>query len=94
MSLCNNFLLKLTWTKKVCPLRNIKEKNVENVINTTPKVTKPEPYYLTHFKSMFHFYTPWKRHKTTYFLGDIEIEHCLEMGKCPQKFVLQVLIVE
>ena len=38
---------------------------------------------LTHFSPVFHFYTPWKRHKTFGFLmssGDIEMEHSTEMG--------------
>ena len=37
---------------------------------------------LTHFKSMFHFYTPWKQ-KTRGFLmisGGIKVEHWLKMG--------------
>ena len=32
---------------------------------------------------MFHFYTPWKRHKTFSFLtilGGIEMEHWAKMG--------------
>ena len=38
---------------------------------------------LTHFQSMFHFYTLWKHHKTEGFLmfsEDIEVEHWLKMG--------------
>lgn len=38
---------------------------------------------LTHFRSVFHFYTPWKRQKTIVFQaisGVIEMEHWLEMG--------------
>ena len=38
---------------------------------------------LTHFRSMFPFYTPWKRQKTFGFLtfsGGIESEHWPEMG--------------
>ena len=36
---------------------------------------------LTHFRPMFHFYTPWKHQKTGGFLmfsGDIEMEHWLK----------------
>ena len=39
-------------------------------------------FYLTHFKPMFHFYTPWKQ-KTGGFLmfsGGIEVEHWLKMS--------------
>ena len=39
---------------------------------------------LTHFKVMFHFYTPWKCQKTIGFLtfsGSIESKHCFEMSK-------------
>ena len=38
---------------------------------------------LTHFQTMFHFYTPWKHQKTSGFLtfsGSIEVEHWLKMG--------------
>ena len=38
---------------------------------------------LTHFRPMFHFYTPWKHQKTGGFLmfsGGIEMEHWLKMG--------------
>ena len=37
---------------------------------------------LTHFQSIFHFYTLWKHHKTEGFLfsEDIEVEHWLKMG--------------
>ena len=42
-------------------------------------------YYVlsTHFKSMFHFYTPWEHQKTSGFLmfsEAIKIENLLEMG--------------
>ena len=39
--------------------------------------------FLTNFKPMFHFYTPWKRQKTKDFLtfsGGMEMEHRLEIG--------------
>ena len=38
---------------------------------------------LTHFSTIFHFYTPWKRQKTKGFLtlsGGIEMEHWTKMG--------------
>ena len=38
---------------------------------------------LTHFQTMFHFYTSLKNHKTLGFLtfsGGIEVEHWLKMG--------------
>ena len=41
-------------------------------------------FSLTHFKPMFHFYTPWKHQKTRGFFifsGGVEIEHLLKMGK-------------
>ena len=39
--------------------------------------------FLTHFKPLFHFYTPWKQQKTSgfqMFLGGIEMERWLKMG--------------
>ena len=39
--------------------------------------------WLSHFRSMFHFHTPWNWQKTSCFLkfsGGIEIEHWHEMG--------------
>ena len=38
---------------------------------------------VTQFKPIIHFYTPWKREKTTSFLlfsDGIEMEHWLKMG--------------
>ena len=38
---------------------------------------------LSHFSPVFHFYTPWKRHKIKGFLmisGGIEMEHWSKMG--------------
>ena len=40
-------------------------------------------YWLTHFNSVSHFYTPWKRQKTKGFLtfsGGIEMWHWIKMG--------------
>ena len=40
-------------------------------------------FCLTHFKSMFYFYTPWKSQKTFGFLvfsGGKEMEHWVKMG--------------
>ena len=43
--------------------------------------------FLTHFSSMFHFYTPWKRQKTSKtfgfltFSGGVEMEHWLKWVK-------------
>ena len=37
---------------------------------------------LIHFRSIFHFYTPWKHHKTRDFVmfsRDIEMEHWCEI---------------
>ena len=45
--------------------------------------TKTKSIKLTHFRPMFHFYTPWKRQKTFSFSvvsGGIEIEHWTKMG--------------
>ena len=39
--------------------------------------------FLTHFSPEFHFYTPWKRKKTSHslkFSGGMEMEHWSKMG--------------
>ena len=49
-----------------------------------------EKVLLTHFSTMFHFYTPWKRQKTFGFLafsGGIEMEHSVKMVNSEKKLI-------
>ena len=44
---------------------------------------KREAFHLSNLTPMFHFYTPWKRQKTSRFLsssGGIEMKHWCKMG--------------
>ena len=55
-----------------------KPNNMDRVISTEAL----NELDLTHFKQMFHFYTPWKHKKTGSFLifsWGIDVEHCLKM---------------
>ena len=93
-----SFLLLIIWTWPTCELkfcawlpkiydaeklhpRHFRRSTIAQKFISIKNITTL--YYVTHFKPMFNFYTPWKLQKTWGFLtfsGGVEMKQWLEKG--------------